>query len=107
MGTLFLAAGIVLNAVANAFFKVGSGIHDLTLRKGLYVGGGLFLGFLGTLGYIKALEKFDLGTAFPTFSAATILLVALISFAVFHEAVTFQKGAGLVLLCIGMALLWR
>ena len=107
MGTLLLAVGVVLNTVANAFFKTGAGIQELTVRKGVVIGCGLFLGLLGTLSYIKALEKIDLATAFPIFSAATIVLLALVSLLFFHETISFQKGAGLIVLCIGLALIWR
>jgi multidrug transporter EmrE-like cation transporter len=107
MSILLLAVGVILNTIANAFFKSGSGVQELTLRKGVLIGCGLFVGFLGTLSYIKSLEKIDLATAFPVFSAATIVLVALISFFMFHETISLQKGAGLVVLCIGLALIWR
>jgi multidrug transporter EmrE-like cation transporter len=107
MGTLLLAIGIVLNTVANALFKSGSGLQDLTVRKGVLIGTGLFIGFLGTISYIKSLEKIELGTAFPVFSAATIVLVALVSYVLFHEAISAQKGVGLLLLCAGLALIWR
>jgi len=107
MGTLLLAVGVVLNTVSNALFKSGSSLHELTLRKGVLIGTGLFIGFLGTLSYIKSLEKIDLSTAFPLFSAATIVLVALVSTLLFHETISAQKGAGLLLLCVGLALIWR
>ncbi len=107
MGALLLAFGVVLNAVSNVLFKTGTGIEQLTLRKGLLIGGGLFVGLLGTLGYIKSLEKIDLSTAFPIFSAATIVLVALVSFLLFHESISLQKWAGLVALCAGLALIWK
>ncbi len=107
MGTLLLAVGVVLNTVSNALFKSGSALHELTLRKAVLIGTGLFIGFLGTLSYIKSLEKIDLSTAFPVFSAATIVLVALVSTLLFHETISAQKGAGLLLLCVGLALIWR
>lgn len=106
MGTLFLAAGVVLNTISNLLFKAGAAIEPVTTRKGLLIGCGLFVGFLGTLGYIKSLEKTDLATAFPVFSAATIVLVVVMSFLVFDEPVSLQKGAGVALLCGGIFLIW-
>lgn len=107
MGALLLAAGVVLNTVSNVLFKVGGGIEHLTLRKGLLIGGGFFVGFIGTLGYVTSLEKLDLATAFPIFSAATIVLVSIMSFFLFHESISMQKAVGLVVLCVGLVLIWR
>ncbi len=107
MGVLFLAAGVVLNTVSNILFKAGGGIEHLTLRKGLLIGGGFLVGFIGTLGYVKSLEKIGLATAFPIFSAGTIVLVSIMSFFVFHETISMQKGVGLVVLCAGLALIWK
>ena len=107
MGTLLLGVGIVLNTLSNLLFKSGAVIQELTLRKGVLIGCGLMVGLLGTLCYIRSLEKIALATAFPVFSAATIVLIALLSLFVFHEAISFQKGAGLVLLCVGLVLIWR
>jgi multidrug transporter EmrE-like cation transporter len=107
MSTVLLAVGVVLNTVSNVLFKSGAGIQELTLRKGILIGSGLLVGLLGTLFYIKSLEKIDLATAFPAFSAATIVLIALVSLFVFQETISFQKWAGLVVLCVGLALVWR
>lgn len=107
MGALLLAAGVVLNTVSNILFKAGAGIGDLAFRKWLLIGSGFFVGFVGTLGYVKSLEKIDLATAFPVFSAATIVLVAIASVFLFHESLSMQKGIGVVVLCAGLLLIWR
>ncbi len=107
MGTLLLAVGVVLNTVSNVLFKAGAGIEHLTLRKGLLIAGGLFVGFVGTLGYVKSLERIDLATAFPIFSAATIVLVSVASVLLFHESISIQKGLGVAVLCAGLLLIWR
>lgn len=107
MGEILLAVGVILSSVSNILFKAGAQIEQFTLRKGLLIGCGLFVGFLGTLGYIKSLAKINLATAFPIFSAATIVVVTLASFLVFHEAISYQKWAGLAVLCAGLALIWR
>ncbi len=106
MGALLLAVGVVLNTMSNILFKAGAVIEHLTLRKGLLIGCGLFVGFVGTLGYVKSLEKIDLATAFPVFSAATIVLVVLASVFLFHESISIQKGVGVVVLCAGLVLIW-
>ncbi len=106
MGVLFLAVGVVLNAVSNILFKAGAKIEPVSLRKGILIGCGLFVGFVGTLGYVKSLEKIDLSAAFPAFSAATIVLVAIASVFLFHETISIQKGLGVVVLCVGLVLIW-
>jgi multidrug transporter EmrE-like cation transporter len=107
MGTLFLTLSVLFNAVANTLLKVGADIETLSSRKLMLLGLGLFIGLANTLCYIKALEKFDLGIAYPVFSAASIVLIALLSFFFLKEGVSIQKAAGLATLCVGMIILWR
>lgn len=105
MSMLLLAAGVVLNTLSNILFKAGAGIEELTFRKGLLIGGGLLVGFAGTVGYIKSLETIELAKAFPIFSAATIVLVGIASVFFFHESISVQRGVGMVVLCVGLALI--
>ena len=44
MGILYLSLAIIINTLANGFFKSSADITDLTLRKGVLLGLGLFLG---------------------------------------------------------------
>lgn len=107
MGALLLASAIIFNTLANSLFKLGSDIQEWTPRKGVLLGAGLFLGLLNTLCYIKALERTDLGTAYPLFSAASIVLIALVSYVVFREMISVQKAIGLATVCVGLAILWK
>jgi multidrug transporter EmrE-like cation transporter len=107
MGALFLTLSVLFNAIANTLFKVGADIETLSPRKLLLLGLGLFIGLANTLCYIKALEKIDLGMAYPVFSAASIILIALLSLLFLKEGMSIQKAAGLVTLCIGLVILWR
>ncbi len=107
MSAFLLALAIIFNSIANGIFKFASGIQDLSSRKIILLGVGLFVGLLNTLCYIKALEKIDLGLAFPLFSAASIILIALISLSVFKETISVRQVAGLVTICVGMMLLWK
>jgi|WetSurSiteA1Bulk_404760.scaffolds.fasta_scaffold248462_1 small multidrug resistance pump len=107
MGAFLLVLAIIFNSIANGFFKAGSEIQDLTLRKGILIGLGLLIGLANTVCYIKALEKIELSVAYPLFSAASIILIAAISFLFFKEGISFQKAAGLVTICIGLLVTWK
>lgn len=107
MGILFLTLAIAFNSVANGFFKAGSGIETLTMRKGMLLGLGLLIGLANTICYIKALEKIDLAIAYSVFSAASIMLIAIISLVFFKEPISVQKTAGLAVICVGILLTWK
>lgn len=106
MGTVLLALAVVFNVCANSLFKLAGGIPDLTLRKGGILGLGLLVGLANTLCFIKALEKIDLGVAYPVFSAASIILIALVAPFLFSESMSLQRAAGLAVICLGLLLTW-
>jgi multidrug transporter EmrE-like cation transporter len=107
MSVFLLTGAVLFNVVANGFFKAGAEIPDLSFKKAIFIGAGLLIGLLNTLCYIKALEKIDLGIAYPVFSAASILLIGGISFFFFREALSVQKAVGLATICAGMLLTWK
>ena len=107
MGIVLLMLAIVFNAVANSFFKAAAGLQDLTREKFVLIGLGLLIGLANTLCFVKALEEIDLGVAFPVFSAASIILIAIISLLFFKEGLSLQKAAGLTTICIGLLLIWK
>ena len=107
MGAFLLVLAIIFNSIANGFFKAGAEIQDLTLRKGMLIGLGLLIGLANTVCYIKALEKIELSVAYPLFSAASIILIAAISFLFFREGISLQKAAGLVTICVGLLVTWK
>jgi multidrug transporter EmrE-like cation transporter len=107
MGVFLLTCAIVFNSIANGFFKAGAELQDLSIRKATLIGLGLLIGLANTVCYIKALEKIDLGVAYTVFSAASIILIALISFLFFKEGISLQKAAGLVVVCVGLLLTWK
>ena len=90
-GTLFLVLAILCNSAANALFKVGASVEGVTLRKGLFIGTGLAIGLVNTLSFIKSLETLDLSVAYPIFCAASIVLIALVSFLTLHEALSLAS----------------
>jgi len=107
MAPIYLALAIVFNATANSLFKTTSAIPDLSFRKaGLFVLA-LFIGLVNTLCFVKALEKIELGTSYPVFSAGSIILISLISAYIFHESFTAQRIVGILVTCAGMFLIWR
>ena len=106
-GLTYLVLAITANSAANILFKVGSGIEGFTVRKALLLGLGLAVGLVNTVSFIKSLETLELNVAFPVFSAASIVLIAVASFALLHEPVSSQKALGLVVICAGLALLWK
>jgi multidrug resistance protein EbrB len=107
MGILFLSLSIVLNTVANGFFKSSADITDLTLRKGVLLGLGLFLGLANTICYIKSLEYVPLGVAFPVWSGGCLVLISLVSFAIFNETISVRQWIGLATVCTGLLLVWK
>ncbi len=106
MGIFFLTLSIAFNTVANGYFKAASNVPSFTSRKAVFYGLGLVIGFLNTLCYLKSLETIKLGTAYAVFAAASTVLIALVSFLYFQEAITVQKAVGLGVICIGLLILW-
>ncbi len=106
-GFTYLVLAIVANSAANVLFKFGSAIDSFTLRKGSLLGLGLAIGLVNTVSFIKSLETLELGVAFPIFSAASIVIIAVASYALLQEPISTQKAIGLALLCFGLAVLWR
>jgi multidrug transporter EmrE-like cation transporter len=107
MGYLLLLLAILLNTGANLLFKYASGLPVWTIQKGGLYLLALGLGLGNTLLYIKALEKLDLGIAYPLLSAASIILIVGFSIMFFREALSLQKVLALCTICIGMLMLWR
>jgi multidrug transporter EmrE-like cation transporter len=107
MGEFFLALSIVFNSVANGFFKAAADIQGFPLRKGSLLAIGLLVGLANTVCYIKALEKMQVGIAFPVFSSASIVLIALISLLYFHEAISIQKWIGMAVIVLGLLMVWK
>jgi len=106
-GFLYLILAIIANAAANVLFKLGSAIDSFTLRKGALLGLGLAIGLVNTVSFIKSLETLELGVAFPVFSAASIVIIAVSSFLLLQEPISTQKAIGLAILCVGLAVLWK
>ena len=107
MAVLLLSLSVIFNVAANTLFKAAGAIQDLTMRRGMVLGIGLLIGLANTVCFIKALEKIDLGTAYPVFSAASIVLIGAVSPIVFGEQMSIQKAVGLAVICAGLFLTWK
>jgi len=107
MSIVLLGLAVGLNVAANALFKSAAVIPEFTMRKGSLIAIGLFIGLLNTLCYIKALEKIPLNQAYPLFSAASIVLIALVSVFAFSEGFSLTKVVGLTTICAGIVILGR
>jgi small multidrug resistance pump len=107
MGVFLLTCAVLFNAVANGLFKAGADLEEMSMRKAVLIGFGLFIGLANTICYIKALEKIDLGIAYAVFSAGSIILIAAISVLFFKEGVSVQKALGLLTICAGMLITWK
>ena len=60
--------------------------------------------FLASLCWMAAMTKFDLSFAYP-FMSLSYVFVFFISIILFHEAFTFSKLAGLLLIVLGLIIL--
>ncbi len=107
MSAVYLTLAVLFNVVANALFKYAAGMQGWTMRRSALLGLGLAIGLANTLCYIKALEEYALGVAYPVFMAASVILIALLSALLFSEHISLQKAAGLCAIGAGLALLWR
>jgi len=102
---LLLALAIALNSAANLLFRHASTIAGYPTHKLSLLGIGLFVGLINTLCYIKSLEEVPLGTAFPVYSAASILIIAVAAGVLFGEPWPAQKIAGVITICVGIVIL--
>jgi small multidrug resistance pump len=99
---VLLSLAVVCNATSYIFYKYSS--INSSLRKlsiGLLLIGLLF-GAINSTAYTKSLKGISLNTAYPIFSAGSIILVTLISIILFHETISTQKIIGIGVLIIGV-----
>jgi small multidrug resistance pump len=106
MSSVLLLA-VACNIAANLLFRHASAIPGYPAQKLVLLGIGLFIGLVNTLLYIKALEQMPLGTAFPIYSAASIVAIAAAAVLLFGEAWSAQKVIGVVTICVGIVVLGR
>jgi drug/metabolite transporter (DMT)-like permease len=100
-----MAIGMLVTAVPALWLKQG----DLAVPvKALPLGApiGLLMA-LGSISYVLALSKLDVGTA-AAISTSYVVLVALLSWIFLHESLSWMKIIGILLTLIGVAMLsWQ
>ena len=106
-GTMLLLVAIVFNVGANLMFRHASAIPNYPPQKLVLLGIGLLVGLINTLFYIRSLDELPLGTAFPIYSAVSIVLIAVLAGMIFGETWSLQKAAGLATICIGIVVFGR
>ncbi len=102
-----LAAGILLGVAGQMLLKAGAGGETLLQQflspqsivgLALYVGAAFF--------YMLALRKIPVSVAFPSVSLSYVV-VAVLAFWLYGEALTLPKIAGIAMVCIGVILITR
>jgi small multidrug resistance pump len=102
MGYFYLAAAIISEVIATSFLKYASGPKSVWWA---YI--------IVTVGYIASFVLLSitlrsgvpLGIAYAIWAGAGVVVVAVISWLLFHEALTWQQIVGMVLVIGGVGLL--
>ena len=102
MGYLYLAAAIVSEVVATSFLKFASGPKNVWWAY-IIVAVGYVLSFVLLSLTLRA--GVPLGIAYAIWAGAGVVVVAVISWLVFHESLTWQQIVGMVLVIGGVGLL--
>jgi small multidrug resistance pump len=102
MGYLYLAIAIVTEVVATSFLKFASGPRGTWWAYAI-VGVGYVASFVALSLTLRA--DVPLGIAYAIWAGVGVVAVAIISWLVFHETLTWQQLAGMALVAGGVALL--
>jgi small multidrug resistance pump len=102
MGYLYLAAAIVSEVIATSFLKFASGPKNVWWAY-IIVGVGYVLSFV--LLSLTLRSGVPLGIAYAIWAGVGVVAVAVISWLVFHESLTWQQIIGMVLVIGGVGLL--
>jgi small multidrug resistance pump len=102
MGYLYLAAAIVSEVIATSFLKYASGPKNVWWAY-VIVGVGYVLSFVLLSLTLRA--GVPLGIAYAIWAGVGVVAVAVISWVVFHESLTWQQIVGMILVIGGVGLL--
>jgi small multidrug resistance pump len=102
VGYLYLAAAIVSEVIATSFLKYASGPKNVWWAY-VIVGVGYVLSFVLLSLTLRA--GVPLGIAYAIWAGVGVVAVAVISWVVFHESLTWQQIVGMVLVIGGVGLL--
>jgi multidrug transporter EmrE-like cation transporter len=101
---ILLIFAVVLNAGSSIFYKFSSQNSEKQIISIILLISGLTLGAINATLYTKSLKGINLNTAYPIFSAGSLILVTLISLIIFKETMSIQKIIGIIVLTIGVVL---
>jgi multidrug transporter EmrE-like cation transporter len=104
-GMLAVALAALFNVGLNVAFKLAAEHEALT--KYLFLGGGLALGGGYAFFFSRALEKLDLGVAYPIFAGASVVLTLVVGLALFGESFAWTKAIGGAMVVAGIAIAFR
>lgn len=102
MGYVFLALAIIGEVIATTFLKFTSGERAVWWAYPIVVAGYVFAFFMLSLTLSRGVP---LGIAYALWAGIGVVLVALISWLVFHESLTWLQLAGMALVIGGVVLL--
>lgn len=102
MGYLFLAIAIAGEVVATSFLKLTTGEKSQWWAYAI-VGAGYVLAFW--MLSLSLGRGVPLGIAYAIWAGVGVVLVAIVSWLVFHEGLTLVQIGGIVLVTIGVVLL--
>lgn len=102
MGYLFLALAITGEVIATTFLKLTSGEKPVIWAYPIVVIGYVFAFAMLSQTLSKGVP---LGIAYAVWAGVGVVLVAIISWVVFHEALTWQQLVGMGLVVGGVLLL--
>lgn len=102
-----LGIGVLLGVAGQMLLKSGASSETL-LQQFLAPQSiiGLALYFAAAICYMYALRKIPVSIAFPSVSLSYVL-VAVLGFWLYGEALTMSKLAGIALVCVGVFLITR
>ncbi|MES2018606.1 MAG: EamA family transporter [Pseudomonadota bacterium] len=107
-GLLMMGMVILCSAGASFCLKLGAsgqarGLLDIALQPMVIFAAVLYAASFGA--YALALQKIPLTLAQPVITAGVSIVSTLIAVAVLHETMSRANWCGLVLVCVGIALL--
>jgi multidrug transporter EmrE-like cation transporter len=101
---IFLTFAVVLNAGSSVFYKYSSLNSEKKVLSIILLSLGLLIGAINAILFAESLKGIKLNTAYPIFSAGSLILITIVSIFIFREAITFQKILGIFILTVGVIL---
>lgn len=101
MGYVFLVGAIIAEVIATSFLKLTSGERAVWWAFPIVI-----VGYIGAFSLLSLTlgRGVPLGTAYGIWAGAGVALVAIISWVVFGETLTWAQLAGIALIIAGVAL---